>query len=152
MFIEIDKNKAPGATDAFKAIGKAFAVLSDTQKRKHYDSYGPEAFDTGASASSRHSTSNMRRNSYTYYTNSNNNQYWSDEDFSAEDIFNMFFGSGFTNQAAANRHRAHFNQHNNNQSNFVHTQSVSFSLTSNLISFFFIHLFYFRIITLYYFN
>ena len=37
-----DKNKAPGATEAFKAIGNAFAVLSDTQKRRRYDQFGPE--------------------------------------------------------------------------------------------------------------
>ncbi|KAH7932091.1 hypothetical protein HPB51_029508 [Rhipicephalus microplus] len=29
-----DKNKAPGAGDAFKAIGNAYAVLSDPEKRK----------------------------------------------------------------------------------------------------------------------
>ncbi|XP_063786834.1 dnaJ homolog subfamily C member 18-like [Pseudophryne corroboree] len=32
-----DKNSSPGATEAFKVIGKAFAVLSDPVKRKHYD-------------------------------------------------------------------------------------------------------------------
>ena len=37
-----DKNKAPGADEAFKAIGNAFAVLSDAEKRKQYDLYGPE--------------------------------------------------------------------------------------------------------------
>lgn len=37
-----DKNKAPGATEAFKAIGNAFAVLSDAQKRRRYDQFGPE--------------------------------------------------------------------------------------------------------------
>jgi hypothetical protein len=65
----------------------------------------------------------MRRN--TYYTN--NAQYWSDDDFSAEEIFNMFFGSGFTNTTAGvNRNRAHYNHHHNNNSqpNFVYTQSV----------------------------
>ena len=37
-----DKNKAPGAEDAFKAVGNAFAVLSDDKKREEYDVYGPE--------------------------------------------------------------------------------------------------------------
>ncbi|KAM4678330.1 dnaJ homolog subfamily C member 18-like [Discoglossus pictus] len=32
-----DKNSSPGATEAFKEIGKAFAVLSDPDKRKVYD-------------------------------------------------------------------------------------------------------------------
>ena len=32
-----DKNKSPSATEAFKAIGNAYAVLSDTEKRREYD-------------------------------------------------------------------------------------------------------------------
>ncbi|KAH9361559.1 hypothetical protein HPB48_001436 [Haemaphysalis longicornis] len=35
-----DKNKAPGAGDAFKAIGNAYAVLSDPEKRRLYDLNG----------------------------------------------------------------------------------------------------------------
>ena len=69
--------------DILKAIGKAYHVLSDTQKRKTYDSC-PEAFDETSSSSTRRSTSNMRRNN-TYYTN--NNQYWSDDDFSADEFY-----------------------------------------------------------------
>jgi DnaJ-class molecular chaperone len=34
-----DKNKAPGASEAFKAIGKAFNILSDVKQRKQYDPY-----------------------------------------------------------------------------------------------------------------
>nr|CCA15182.1 hCG1784313 putative [Albugo laibachii Nc14] len=69
-----DKNSAPGAEEAFKAVGKAFAVLSDQEKRSHYDQYGSQG--SGASQS------NQRR---AYY----------EEDISPEDIFNMFFGGGF---------------------------------------------------------
>ena len=32
-----DKNKSPSATEAFKVIGNAYAVLSDTTKRREYD-------------------------------------------------------------------------------------------------------------------
>ncbi|KAE8620545.1 hypothetical protein XENTR_v10010319 [Xenopus tropicalis] len=32
-----DKNSSPGATETFKAIGKAFSVLSDPAQRKSYD-------------------------------------------------------------------------------------------------------------------
>src|ERR1700722_16057843 len=32
-----DKNTAPGTDEAFKAVGLAFATLSDEKKRKHYD-------------------------------------------------------------------------------------------------------------------
>ncbi|KAK7901375.1 hypothetical protein WMY93_018144 [Mugilogobius chulae] len=45
-----DKNHAPGATEAFKAIGNAYAVLSNPDKRRHYDQYGEES----AQPSSRH--------------------------------------------------------------------------------------------------
>jgi len=37
-----DKNHAPGATDAFKKIGNAYAVLSNPEKRKQYDLTGNE--------------------------------------------------------------------------------------------------------------
>ena len=37
-----DKNKAPGASEAFIMIGNAFAVLSDAEKKKHYDMHGSE--------------------------------------------------------------------------------------------------------------
>ncbi|KAG0727033.1 DnaJ subfamily B member 14 [Chionoecetes opilio] len=52
-----DKNKAPGAGEAFKAVGNAFAVLSDAEKKKQYDLYGPEE----ASSPSQH------RNSYSQH-------------------------------------------------------------------------------------
>ena len=35
-----DKNKAPGADEAFKMVSKAFSVLSNPQDRAHYDRYG----------------------------------------------------------------------------------------------------------------
>lgn len=50
-----DKNKAPGAAEAFKAVGNAFAVLNDKEKRRQYDLYGPEEANTrSASTSHRH--------------------------------------------------------------------------------------------------
>ncbi|MFT7807193.1 dnaJ homolog subfamily B member 12 [Arapaima gigas] len=69
-----DKNHAPGATEAFKAIGNAYAVLSNVEKRRHYDQYGGEKAHV-----SRHG------------------QYNADfeADISPEDLFNMFFGGGF---------------------------------------------------------
>ncbi|KPP75202.1 dnaJsubfamily B member 12-like [Scleropages formosus] len=69
-----DKNHAPGATEAFKAIGNAYAVLSNAEKRRHYDQYGGEKPHP-----------------------SRNGQYNADfeADISPEDLFNMFFGGGF---------------------------------------------------------
>jgi len=42
-----DKNTAPGAEDAFKGIGGAFATLSDADKRAHFDRFGEEAPEGG---------------------------------------------------------------------------------------------------------
>lgn len=36
-----DKNNSASACEAFKTIGKAYAVLSDAEKRRNYDLYGP---------------------------------------------------------------------------------------------------------------
>ncbi|EEC05135.1 molecular chaperone, putative [Ixodes scapularis] len=84
-----DKNKAPGAGDAFKAIGNAYAVLSDPEKRKLYDingnrppqqqSYAGESYDysRGFEGKSR--------------------------DISPEELFNMFFGNAFSSNVYVRR-------------------------------------------------
>lgn len=76
-----DKNKAPGAGEAFKAVGNAFAVLSDAEKKKQYDLYGPEE----ASSPSHH------RNSYSHHDFTRGYE----SDMTAEELFNMFFGGGY---------------------------------------------------------
>eukprot|EP01006_Ploeotia_vitrea_P027288 TRINITY_DN60134_c0_g1_i1.p1 TRINITY_DN60134_c0_g1~~TRINITY_DN60134_c0_g1_i1.p1 ORF type:complete len:407 (-),score=61.08 TRINITY_DN60134_c0_g1_i1:295-1482(-) len=43
-----DKNpNNPQADEQFKAIGEAYGILSDEEKRKHYDMYGKEGLDDG---------------------------------------------------------------------------------------------------------
>ncbi|KAM8806232.1 dnaJ homolog subfamily B member 12 [Eudromia elegans] len=71
-----DKNHAPGATEAFKAIGNAYAVLSNAEKRKQYDQFGDEKLNPA-----RHGHADFHRGF--------------EADISPEDLFNMFFGGGF---------------------------------------------------------
>ncbi|KAF4015144.1 hypothetical protein G4228_005890 [Cervus hanglu yarkandensis] len=73
-----DKNCAPGATDAFKAIGNAFAVLSNPDKRLRYDEYGDEQVTFTA----------PRARPYNYYRDF-------ETDITPEELFNVFFGGHF---------------------------------------------------------
>uniref|UniRef100_A0A8C5TZM6 DnaJ heat shock protein family (Hsp40) member C18 n=1 Tax=Malurus cyaneus samueli TaxID=2593467 RepID=A0A8C5TZM6_9PASS len=73
-----DKNRAPGATEAFKAIGNAFAVLSNPEKRLHYDELGSD-HEHVSTGQARH---------YNYYTEF-------EADITPEEIFNVFFGGHF---------------------------------------------------------
>ncbi|XP_075989579.1 dnaJ homolog subfamily B member 14 isoform X2 [Anticarsia gemmatalis] len=69
-----DKNHAPGAAEAFKAIGNAAAILTDAEKRKQYDIRGEEPVHTP----------------HTHH------QYYArgfESDLTAEELFNMFFGA-----------------------------------------------------------
>ncbi|KAJ7996284.1 hypothetical protein DPEC_G00235500, partial [Dallia pectoralis] len=78
-----DKNCAPGATDAFKAIGNAYAVLSNTDKRHQYDQYGEQAPSESAAQPSGHAR---------HYRNFNRDF---EADISPEELFNIFFGGRF---------------------------------------------------------
>ncbi|CAG0886968.1 unnamed protein product [Cyprideis torosa] len=75
-----DKNSAPRAGEAFKAVGNAFAILSDSEKRKRYDLYGLEEERVSSSRGGYHRHSHFEE---------------FEADISPEDLFNMFFGGGF---------------------------------------------------------
>ncbi|RWS25783.1 dnaJ subfamily B member 12-like protein [Leptotrombidium deliense] len=96
-----DKNKAPGASEAFKAIGNAFAVLSDPQKRKQYDLYGKDE----PQRATRHRNTFYSDDGY-YYDYSRGFE----GDISAEEIFNMFFGGGFPSGSVYVRRNGRFQQ------------------------------------------
>lgn len=82
-----DKNKTPGANEAFKAIGNAVAILTDPEKRKQYDLYGSEE-ERLQNVQRQHRTNHFEYN----YTRG------FEADFSAEELFNMFFGGGLPQQ------------------------------------------------------
>ncbi|XP_064382533.1 dnaJ homolog subfamily B member 14-like [Halichondria panicea] len=64
-----DKNNAPKADDAFKAVSKAYAVLSDKDKRNDYDRFGEDGL--------------RATNAY------------AEPDIDADQMFRMFFGDSF---------------------------------------------------------
>ncbi|KAM9313756.1 dnaJ homolog subfamily B member 14 [Pholidichthys leucotaenia] len=74
-----DKNHAPGATEAFKKIGNAYAILSNPDKRQQYDLTGGEEVS---------SPSHPRGRGFDF-----NGGF--EADITPEDLFNMFFGAGF---------------------------------------------------------
>jgi len=84
-----DKNHAPGATEAFKAIGNAFEVLSDpTKKRKYdYDLYvsNPNLYSF-LNPLSQQRSERLRR--YGFYEH---NPYQADDERTVENIFNKTF-------------------------------------------------------------
>jgi len=79
--IHPDKNSAPQSDEAFKAVGLAYATLSDPEKRQIYDRFGEEDPDQrggGAAANPFRGAGFRGRRG----------------EPSPEDIFNMFFGPG----------------------------------------------------------
>lgn len=71
-----DKNKAPGADEAFKMVSKAFSVLSSPDERAQYDRYG----DVDSMP-----RTNFRGPRYTTAT-------FNGQEIDPEEIFRMFFG------------------------------------------------------------
>ena len=47
MKVHPDKNRAPGADEAFKKVGQAYGCLSNESKRRHYDMFGAESMNGG---------------------------------------------------------------------------------------------------------
>ncbi|KAK5615069.1 DnaJ (Hsp40), subfamily B, member 12 [Crenichthys baileyi] len=107
-----DKNHAPGATEAFKAIGNAYAVLSNTEKRRQYDQYGEERTQP-----------NRHRHHHDF-----------EADISPEDLFNMFFGGGFpsSNVHVYRNGRMHF-AHQNRQERREQQRDGGFALLVQLM-------------------
>lgn len=89
-----DKCKVPGSTEAFKALGNAYGVLSDNKKREEYDRYGPE---------SERSNARSHRSHGDFYEYDVGRGF--ESEMSPEDIFEMFFGGGFSRGTMNQRRR-----------------------------------------------
>ncbi|EFA01075.2 dnaJ homolog subfamily B member 14 [Tribolium castaneum] len=129
-----DKNKCPGAAEAFKKIGNAVAILTDVEKRKQYDQFGPE---------------DERLSTRTHYSNT-----FREFDADATDeIFNMFFGGGFNganvyvrrggrwqrqNAGSQETHHNHHHREQNNYSAFVQLLPIILAIVLSMASSFFV--------------
>ncbi|RZC40128.1 dnaJ -like protein subfamily B member 14 [Asbolus verrucosus] len=131
-----DKNKCPGAAEAFKAIGNSVAVLTDMEKRKQYDLYGPE--------DERVASRTQQYNPYREF----------DAD-ATDEIFNMFFGSSFNGanvyvrrggrwqRQSTGSHENHHTHHHreqqhNNYSAFVQLLPIVLAIVLSMASSFFV--------------
>ncbi|KAJ1767278.1 Chaperone protein dnaJ [Coemansia sp. RSA 1813] len=82
-----DKNMAPGADEAFKLVAHVFTVLSDKEKRAHYDRFG----------SDRPNVQQQQQNPFAHgnvYAHHQQQRAAYADEISPEDLFNMFFGGG----------------------------------------------------------
>lgn len=105
-----DKNHAPGAAEAFKAVGNAVAILTDAEKRKQYDLYGSQEQQT-----------THRRNNYNYHDYAYTRGF--ESDVTAEELFNIFFGGSYPSQNIYMRqrrfHRAEQHQREHQQPGYA---------------------------------
>lgn len=123
----IDKNRAPGAAEAFKAVGNAVAILTDAEKRKSYDLYGSnEQRNIGRSGFNSRSG-----HTFTQYGYSRGFE----ADVTAEELFNMFFGGGAFSQQNAyptrNRHYHRNQEREDREVSLFGSQNKLFLLLSN---------------------
>lgn len=97
-------NSFSGSSEAFKAVGNAVAVLTDAEKRKAYDLYGHDDDRNISRQNSNFARGGYRTHEYAYARGF-------ESEFTAEELFNMFFGGGFPQHAAQTRYRRYQHHH-----------------------------------------
>jgi DnaJ-class molecular chaperone len=97
-----DKDKTE-AEKKFKELSAAYQVLSDTQKRKMYDQYGHAGVNQGGNAGGNRGPFN-----YSYSTGGNP---FGDENIDPFDIFESFFGKGFSQRRPQKGKDLHYEMH-----------------------------------------
>lgn len=102
-----DKNAAPGANEAFKKLGAAYAVLSDADKKRKYDLTDLDI--TKSNDTSRYDNVRRRHQGHNGYYE------FDFEEFAADDIFNLFFGGGGVNMHQHMRRQAQQQRHHRQQ-------------------------------------
>eukprot|EP00357_Protocruzia_adherens_P003804 CAMPEP_0115022264 /NCGR_PEP_ID=MMETSP0216-20121206/31430_1 /TAXON_ID=223996 /ORGANISM="Protocruzia adherens, Strain Boccale" /LENGTH=295 /DNA_ID=CAMNT_0002394881 /DNA_START=55 /DNA_END=942 /DNA_ORIENTATION=+ len=103
-----DKNQAPSSTEAFKTVSKAFACLSDAEKRKYYDTYGEEHTTPGR-PQGRHAGA----------------AYYYEDEFDPDELFRMFFGGNvFAHQGGIYRRQYRRQQPNRQQAQHGNLSSL----------------------------
>lgn len=98
LHLHPDKNHAPGAAEAFKTLGNAMSLLTDAKKRKEYDLSGVDYVTVNDNSFNfyRSGSSNQQKHNHSHqphYHSSSEASFSGSEEFTAEELFHMFFGN-----------------------------------------------------------